>query len=141
MLRRTSQLEFDSVHDHVTVAAGCSGDSEIWFRILANNMTIHYNPRAYVYHEHRKELKQLHKQLFGYMRGHSASVLIQHHQNNKIGYKKYLYFDIPRYYFFLIIAGFPNYNFRYQTLRSEIRGLISGIRFYNKNKHKPPLTF
>jgi glycosyltransferase involved in cell wall biosynthesis len=121
-------------------AAGCSGDSEIWFRILANNMIIHYNPRAYVYHEHRKELKQLHKQLFGYMRGHSASVLIQHHQNNKIGYKKYLYFDIPRYYFFLIIAGFPNYNFRHQTIWSEIKGLISGVRFYNKNKKKPTLT-
>jgi glycosyltransferase involved in cell wall biosynthesis len=121
-------------------AAGCSGDSEIWFRILANNMNIHYNPRAYVYHEHRKDIKQLHKQLFGYMRGHSASVLIQHHQKKKIGYKKYLYFDIPRYYFFLIVVGFPNYNFRHQTIWSEIKGLISGIRFYNKNKNKPRLT-
>ena len=122
-------------------AAGCSGDSEIWFRILSKNMSIHYNPRVFVYHDHRKEMKQLHKQLFGYMRGHAASVLIQHNQNKKIGYKKYLYYDIPRYYFFLIRAGFPNYNFRYQTLWSEIRGLISGVRFYNKNKHKPPLTF
>ncbi len=121
-------------------AAGCSGDSEIWFRILASNMTIHYNPRAYVYHKHREEIKQLHKQLFGYMRGHSASVLIQHDQNKEIGYKKYLYYDIPRYYFFLIRAGFPYYKFRYQTIWSEIRGLISGIRFYNKNKKKPPLT-
>ena len=121
-------------------AAGCSGDSEIWFRILSSNMAIHYNPRAFVFHEHRKDLVQLHKQLFGYMRGHSASVLIQHAQNKAIGYKKYLYFKLPKYYFSLLLTGFPNYKFRYQTLWSEIKGLISGIRFYHNNKHKPPLT-
>ncbi|MBD0850792.1 glycosyltransferase family 2 protein [Maribacter arenosus] len=121
-------------------AAGCSGDSEIWFRILSSNMTIHYNPRAFVFHEHREDIHQLHKQLFGYMRGHSASVLIQHAQNKAIGYKKYLYFKLPKYYFSLLLTGFPNYNFRYQTLWSEIKGLISGIRFYHNNKHKPPLT-
>ncbi|CAM4203955.1 glycosyltransferase family 2 protein [Gillisia limnaea] len=120
-------------------AAGCSGDSEIWYRILTEKMSIHYNPRAFVYHEHRRGLKQLHKQLFGYMRGHSASVLIQHYQDKKIGYKHYLYYEIPRYYFFLILIGFPNYKLRYQTIWSEIRGLISGIRFYNRNKKKPPL--
>ena len=121
-------------------AAGCSGDSEIWFRILSSNMAIHYNPRAFVFHEHRKDLVQLHKQLFGYMRGHSASVLIQHAQNKAIGYKKYLYFKLPKYYFSLLLTGFPNYKFRHQTLWSEIKGLISGIRFYHNNKHKPPLT-
>ncbi len=121
-------------------AAGCSGDSEIWFRMLANNMAIHYNPRAYVFHEHRKEMAQLHKQLFGYMRGHSASVLIQHAQNKAVGYKKYLYFKLPKYYLSLLLSGFPNYGFRYQTLWSEIKGLISGIRFYHNHKHKPPST-
>lgn len=121
-------------------AAGCSGDSEIWFRILSLNKTIHYNPRALVYHEHRKKIEQLHKQLFGYMRGHSASVLIQHNLNKNIGYKKYLYYDLPRYYLFLILHGFPRYEFRYQTLWSEIKGIVSGIRFYNKNRNKPSIT-
>jgi len=121
-------------------AAGCSGDSEIWFRILSSNMAIHYNPRAFVFHEHREDIHQLHKQLFGYMRGHSASVLIQHAQNKKVGYKKYLYFELTKYYFSLLLIGFPNYNFRYQTIWSEIKGIIYGIRFYHNNKHKPPLT-
>lgn len=116
-------------------AAGCSGDSEIWFRILSSNMAIHYNPRAFVFHEHREDIHQLHKQLFGYMRGHSASVLIQHAQNKKVGYKKYLYFELTKYYFSLLLTGFPNYNFRYQTIWSEIKGIISGIRFYHNNKH------
>jgi glycosyltransferase involved in cell wall biosynthesis len=121
-------------------AAGCSGDSEIWYRMLAKNMTIHYNPRAIVYHEHRKELKQLHKQLFGYMRGHTASALIQHAQNPTVGYKRYVYFDLLKYYAFHIKNGFPRYPFRYQTLSSEIKGLLSGIRFYKKNKNKPSFT-
>lgn len=139
--RKRAIEEVNYFDDRLDVgAAGCSGDSEIWFRILSKNMAIHYNPRAVVYHEHRKDLKQLHKQLFGYMRGHSASVLIQHHQNKKIGYKKYLYIDLPRYYFFLILQGFPNYDLRYQTLWSEIKGLVSGILFYYKNRKEPPLT-
>ncbi|MGE5944860.1 MAG: glycosyltransferase family 2 protein [Flavobacteriales bacterium] len=139
--RKSAIEEVNYFDDRLDVgAAGCSGDSEIWFRILSKNMSIHYNPRAVVYHEHRKEIKQLHKQLFGYMRGHSASVLIQHDQNKEAGYKKYLYFEIPRYYFFLILQGFPNYKFRYQTLWSEIKGLISGIVFYYKNRKEPPLT-
>ncbi|MDT0643089.1 glycosyltransferase [Zunongwangia sp. F363] len=121
-------------------AAGCSGDSEIWFRMLAKNMNIHYNPRAIVYHAHRKELKELHKQLFNYMRGHSASVLIQHDQNKEIGYKKYLYLELMRYYLFLLRNGFPKYSFRYRTLWSEFKGINSGIRFYRKNRKRPSIV-
>lgn len=120
-------------------AAGCSGDSEIWFRLLANHRTIQYSPRAFVHHEHRKELNQLHKQLFGYMRGHAASVLIQHDLDKKIGYKKYLYSDLTKHYIQLVIRGLPNFTFRNQTLISEIKGLISGIRFYRRNKNNPAL--
>jgi len=71
---------------------------------------------------------------------HNNQCETKHHQNKKIGYKKYLYIDLPRYYFFLILQGFPNYDLRYQTLWSEIKGLVSGILFYYKNRKEPPLT-
>ena len=58
-------------------AAGCNGDSEMWYRILASGSDICYNPRAIVYHEHRKELRALKKQLYNYMRGFAAAGLIQ----------------------------------------------------------------
>lgn len=118
-------------------AAGCSGDSEIWYRILAAGYTIKYTPRAVVFHEHRKQMGDLHKQVFSYMRGHAASVLIQNVQNKNDGYKKYLYYYLPKYYMHLLRQGFPNYPFRYQTLFSEIKGITSGIKFYNRNKIKP----
>ncbi|MEO5998184.1 MAG: glycosyltransferase [Chitinophagaceae bacterium] len=118
-------------------AAGCSGDSEMWYRVLANGGAILYTPRAVVYHEHRKELKQLHKQLFSYMRGFAAAALIQQNQNEKAGYKKRLFRILPKWYWKLIISGFPRYSFQNRTLFSEIRGVISGILFYYKNKNTP----
>jgi len=122
-------------------AAGCSGDSEIWYRILTSGYTIQYTPRTVVFHEHRKEISALHKQVFNYMRGHAASVLIQHVQNKNAGYKKYLYHDLSKYYMQLFRQGFPTYSFRYQTLYSEIKGIISGIRFFRKNKKNPTANY
>jgi glycosyltransferase involved in cell wall biosynthesis len=118
-------------------AAGCSGDSEIWYRILAAGFTIQYNPRAVVYHEHRREMTALHKQLFNYMRGFAAAALIQHGHNPKAGYKRHLFISMPRYYLLLLRVGFPTYRFRYRTLWSEIKGLTSGVRFYYRHKNSP----
>lgn len=117
-------------------AAGCSGDSEIWFRILFAKGIIQYTPRVIVFHEHRKHITELKKQIYNYMRGHAASVLIQHAQNNNMGYKKYLFRRVPKNYLFSLVAGFPNYKFQYQTVFAEINGLISGLWFYKKNKNK-----
>jgi glycosyltransferase involved in cell wall biosynthesis len=121
-------------------AAGCSGDSEMWYRILAAGFTIQYNPRAVVYHEHRQEISALHKQLYNYMRGFAAAALIQHGHNPRAGYKSHLFQAMPRYYLLLLRAGFPSYRFRYRTLWSEIKGLASGVRFYYKNKNSPSLS-
>lgn len=120
-------------------AAGCSGDSEIWFRILENSFNIQYNPQAVVFHEHRKELSKLHKQLFNYMRGFAAAALIQHEQNSYAGYRKHLFYTLPKYYFQLLLQGFPSYSFRYQTVFNEIKGLLSGIKFYYRNRKKPAI--
>lgn len=121
-------------------AAGCSGDSEIWYRILAAGFTIQYNPRAVVYHEHRPEISALHRQLHQYMRGFAVASLIQHGHNPSAGYKNHLYIAMPRYYLLLLRAGFPTYKFRYRTLWSEIKGLISGIRYYHKTKNISSLS-
>jgi glycosyltransferase involved in cell wall biosynthesis len=116
-------------------AAGCNGDSEMWYRILAAGETIHYNPRAIVYHEHRREMAQLKRQLFYYMRGFAAAAMIQQKQNNKAGYKHHLYTGLPRYYIKLFKRGFPWYRLRYCSLWDEVKGVISGLRFYYKNKN------
>jgi glycosyltransferase involved in cell wall biosynthesis len=76
-------------------AAGCYGDSEIWYKILQEGMIMQYNPRAVVFHAHRKEIAHLKKQVFNYMWKFVTSLLIQNEQNKQSGYKRNLYFRLP----------------------------------------------
>lgn len=117
-------------------AAGCNGDSEMWFRILAGGYTIRYNPLAVVHHEHRKDLGGLKKQIYYYMRGFAAAALFQQEQQKQAGYKKHMLQVLPKYYLKLIRKGFPHYRFQHRTIGTEIRGMISGFFFYLRNKHQ-----
>ena len=114
-------------------ASGCSEDSEMWFRILANGYDIKYDPKAITFHEHRKEMKFLKKQIFSYMRGFTVAALLQQKQSPGSGYKKHIYVRLPRYYFSLIKKGFPFYRDQFQTLSFEMKGILSGLRYFYKN--------
>lgn len=115
-------------------AAGCNGDSEMWFRILKHGYTIHYNPRAIVFHEHRKDIKGLKHQIFYYMRGYAAAALTQQNLQLDSGYKNHIYNVFPKYYFNHVWRGFPFYKGRRKTVFQEIRGVISGLLFYHNTK-------
>jgi glycosyltransferase involved in cell wall biosynthesis len=121
-------------------AAGCNGDSEMWYRILANGGAIHYNPRAVVSHIHRDKTDNLQKQIFSYMRGFTAAVLIQHQRFGHKGNLRHLFYELPKYYVHLLIRGFPLYRNRYTTIFSEMRGMYSGLIFYIKNRNTPSNT-
>jgi glycosyltransferase involved in cell wall biosynthesis len=115
-------------------AAGCNGDSEMWYRILRHGHRIAYNPRAIVHHEHRTELAGLKHQLFYYLRGHVAAALMQQAQQPQAGYARHVYRDLPRYYLLLVRVGFPFFRFRNRTLWAEIKGIASGIAFYHRKR-------
>jgi cellulose synthase/poly-beta-1,6-N-acetylglucosamine synthase-like glycosyltransferase len=121
-------------------AAGCSEDSEMWYRILAAGLEIRYNPRAVVYHEHRKELTALFRQLFSYMRGHTAAALIQQQQIQEAGYRRYLYRKLTKSYLPLLVKNVFRHPFRYKMLQIQVRGIFSGVLFYMRNRNKPPQT-
>lgn len=121
-------------------AAGCSEDSEMWYRILAAGCDIHYNPRAVVYHEHRRELRALYSQIFSYMRGHTAAALIQQDQHKEAGYRRYLYRKVTKSYLPLLVKSFFKYPFRNKMLFIQLRGIFSGIFFFIKNRNKPSQT-
>ncbi|MFC5269474.1 glycosyltransferase [Adhaeribacter terreus] len=120
-------------------ASGCNEDSEMWYRILKNGHTIHYNPRAIVFHEHRRELTALKKQIFSYMRGHAAAALIQQEQFRKAGYARHLSHTLLVAYSKAILKGFPQYQAQYCTLWVQIKGLIAGIVYYYQNRKKTEL--
>jgi cellulose synthase/poly-beta-1,6-N-acetylglucosamine synthase-like glycosyltransferase len=118
-------------------ASGCSEDSEMWFRILVAGDTIHYNPRAVVHHTHRKQLAELKRQIYAYMRGFAAAALIQQDYHPQAGYSSRLRY-LPKYYASLVKAGFPSFSFRNRTLWVELKGVASGIAFYYKHRNRAP---
>lgn len=124
---------FDEILD--VGAAGCNGDSEMWFRILIAGHSIAYNPRAVVYHEHRKEIAGLKKQIFYYMRGFTAAALLQQEQLQNAGYKHHIYQVLPRYYLPKIKQSLLHYH-KNDTIWVELQGIISGLVFYNRNRKK-----
>ncbi|WP_266202597.1 glycosyltransferase family 2 protein [Pontibacter kalidii] len=135
--RRTIFEEVGLFHQELGAgASGCSEDSEMWFRILAHGHTIHYNPRAAVFHEHRKEFKELKKQIYYYMRGFTAAALFQQHQHHKANYKKHLSKVLPKHYLRMIIRGFPRYRSRLSTVWVEVQGMLSGLVYYHRNRSR-----
>jgi GT2 family glycosyltransferase len=116
-------------------AAGCNGDSEMWYRLLANGKAIHYNPRAIVFHTHRQEVEELKRQIFHYMRGHTVAALLQR-QQHRAGYLKYLLKLFLISYSRSAIKGFPTYTFQYRTLWSQVTGVVAGFSFYIKHRSR-----
>jgi len=58
-------------------AAGCSEDSEMWYRLLAEGHQCVYAPTAVVFHYHRRQWEELRRQTYSYMRGHVAALFFQ----------------------------------------------------------------
>ncbi|HRO42728.1 MAG TPA: glycosyltransferase [Flavipsychrobacter sp.] len=115
-------------------AAGCSGDSEFWYRILAEGFNCYYDPQLIAYHQHRESREALYHQIFHYMRGQVASVLVQYENYGFAGEKRRVMQLLPKYYCSRIYSlfrglhrGVNDYN---KTLLTEIKGCVSGYKFY-----------
>jgi GT2 family glycosyltransferase/SAM-dependent methyltransferase len=66
-------------------AAGCSEDSEFWYRVLAEGWVCHYEPSAVVFHHHRSDFESLRRQARDYVRGHVAALFVQYSRYRHIG--------------------------------------------------------
>lgn len=115
-------------------ASGCSEDSEFWYRVLAAGWICRYEPSAVVYHYHRGDLNSLKRQMYSYMRGHVAALLIQASQHRHWGNLFRLLVILPEYYIQLIVKGISNrFQGRYRTIFIEIIGCFAGILFFIRN--------
>ncbi len=112
-------------------AAGCSEDTELWYRLLSSGATCQYEPGAVVFHRHRAGMVELKQQIKAYLKGHAAALLIQFETHRDWGNLRRLFFQLPRYYTGLLchacIFGFKG---RYRLLFPEVTGFLSGIWFY-----------
>jgi len=109
-------------------AAGCSEDSELWYRILAAGGTCLYEPRAVVHHHHRADLAGLAGQMRAYMRGHVAALVAQHDRCQHPGNLRRIALHLPRYFARTAVhalgADSPD---RARLLAEEVRGWLGGI--------------
>jgi len=51
---------------------GCNEDTYLFYKVLKAGYKIIYEPKAYIWHEHRREMSSLRRQLYGYSKGHIA---------------------------------------------------------------------
>jgi glycosyltransferase involved in cell wall biosynthesis len=112
-------------------AAGCSGDSEFWHRILSKGGICRYEPSAVAFHYHRRDLAGLSSQIYHYMKGHSAALLVQYERSRNRGNLWRAFNFLPRYY-----LGRSWKRLRYgerpenRFLGREIAGFVAGIGYY-----------
>jgi GT2 family glycosyltransferase len=56
----------------VGTPTGCSEDTYLFYQVLRAGYTLVYEPGAYVWHNHRRTIEALRKQIYGYSKGHVA---------------------------------------------------------------------
>ncbi|MFB2601707.1 glycosyltransferase family 2 protein [Rhizobium phaseoli] len=79
-------------------AAGCSGDSEYWNRLLHHGHVCRYEPTAVSWHFHRKDMKGLARQIQQYMSGHIAALLVQYQNTGNGGNLRRILISFPKYF-------------------------------------------
>lgn len=115
-------------------AAGCSGDSEFWYRLLAAGLMCRYDPRVIAFHYHREDMEGLRRQMYYYMRGHAAALLVQFTRHKHWGNLLRLFGSLPLYYAKLFLQGVRRgFSARHRLMFSECAGLLSGIVFFLKH--------
>jgi len=111
-------------------AAGCSGDSEYWHRVLFHGGTCRYEPAAAAFHYHRRDFAGLSRQITAYMRGHAAALLVQYERSGNLGSLRRAMATVPAWYARRWLRTLRGRAERDVLLVEETRGFVSGLLFY-----------
>ena len=122
-------------------AAGCSGDTEMWFRLLAGGWACVYDPDAVVFHAHRRDDAAFARQVGAYMKGHTASLLVQYGATGRRGELHRLALSLPRWYLRLGLRRLRRgADARTRTLGPEVRGALAGVGYYLRHRRTPAVA-
>ncbi|WP_199312572.1 glycosyltransferase family 2 protein [Microcoleus sp. FACHB-672] len=119
-------------------AAGCSEDSEFWYRLLAEGWVCRYESASVVYHYHRSDSETLKHQMYHYWRGYVTALLVQFARYKHWGNLRRLFVNLPMYYasrfVYGTLKGLQSFN---RLLVSGLFGAFAGVIFYFKNRQLP----
>jgi len=119
-------------------ASGCSEDSEMWYRILARGGVCRYEPAAVVHHIHRREMEHLRHQMFQYMRGHLAALLVQFEKHGHVGNLRRALITLPGYYGKSVLRRVLGRSAGPILLGAQIRGCAAGLSYYFRYRTAAP---
>jgi GT2 family glycosyltransferase len=126
-------------------AAGCSGDSEMWHRLLATGGRCRYEPSAVVRHHHRRTREELLRQMYFYMRGHACALLVQFERHRSPGDLVRLFLVLPQWYgtraakaLVRRLRGVP--RAADALLAPQMRGCLAGVLFYLRSRRPAATT-
>jgi glycosyltransferase involved in cell wall biosynthesis len=112
-------------------AAGCSGDSEYWHRVLTHGGICRYEPSAVVFHYHRRDFPSLGNQIFNYMRGHTVALLVQFERSGNFGNLRRAFFSMPGWYARRLLRRMLKGPIeRDRFFWREFTGFLSGLGYY-----------
>lgn len=138
--RRSAVEEVGAFDERLDVgAAGCSGDSEMWYRLLAAGWTCRYDPAAVVRHHHRRDPDALLRQMYGYMRGHTCALLVQFERNRHWGNLARMVLVLPKWQAKLGLQILARRVRRAPEPADalygpQLRGWLAGVPFYLRSR-------
>lgn len=86
----------------VGTPTGCSEDTYLFYKILKAGYTLVYEPAAYVWHTHRRDMAGLRRQIYNYSKGHVAYHLTTLLNDRDFRVLPQLLLHLPRSYFWRI---------------------------------------
>ncbi|MDP9431959.1 MAG: glycosyltransferase [Actinomycetota bacterium] len=107
-------------------AAGCSEDSEMWYRVLAGGWRCRYEASAVVFHAHRDTDEKLRAQSSAYLRGHVAALAVQWSATRQLGEPRRAFLTLPRYFAGRALDGLV-WRRKSPTLAAELAGYAAGV--------------
>jgi GT2 family glycosyltransferase len=131
-------------------AAGCSEDSEFWYRVIAAGWECHYQPAAVVFHHHRADESPLKEQARNYIRGHVAALFVQYARHRHAGNLLRAFVGLPKHFastgarevgrIVFEKLGYASYP-RAGTYLAEVGGYLRGLALLPLAVRTPPPTF
>lgn len=106
-------------------------ENHLVYKVLKAGYTLVYEPKAYVWHRHRREIKAFYRQVYGHMQGGTAFFLTLWLQEKDSRAFWHLFSELPRYYTRRIyerLRGLHQTPWRF--LASEMAGYLAGFWGY-----------
>jgi O-antigen biosynthesis protein len=106
---------------------GCSEDTDLFYRVLAAGFTIVYEPAAYVWHNHRRDMRALRRQIYAYSKGHVAYHLITWRRYGDTRALFHLGLTLPRWQLKKLVRWMRRSNdYPLSLILTEIAGNLAG---------------